>query len=146
MIETAKLIANFCYQPGSETEVKDKGGAPYIDHLRRVAEEMEGNEEAEQVAWLHDVVEDGRASLLLFWTMGFPVAVIDAIKAISRRPYEPYKAYILRVGENALARKVKMADLRDNLLPERRMNINDALVERYTNAFTKLWAIEEAFA
>ncbi len=36
----------------------DKAGQPYIGHVARVAAAVRGDDDAEVVAWLHDVAED----------------------------------------------------------------------------------------
>ena len=55
----------------------------------------------------HDGVEDGwLPRCCLRW---------PALDAITRRPGEPYAAYIGRVKLHPLARRVKLADLRDNM-------------------------------
>jgi len=41
----------------------DKAGHPYIGHVGRVAAAVRGDDEAEAVAWLHDVIETARPSL-----------------------------------------------------------------------------------
>ncbi|MBP2561815.1 (p)ppGpp synthase/HD superfamily hydrolase [Neorhizobium galegae] len=98
-----------------------KTGGPFIDHVRRVAENVAGENE-KQVAWLHDVVEKGPG-----WTFerlreeGFSQAVVDAVDAMSKRDGEEYFAFVRRSIENPLARPVKRADLTDNLAQMRQM-------------------------
>ena len=98
-----------------------KTGGPFIDHVRRVAENVAGEKE-KQVAWLHDVVEKGPG-----WTFerlreeGFSEAVVDAVDAMSKRDGEEYFAFVRRSIANPLARPVKRADLTDNLAQMRRM-------------------------
>lgn len=92
-----------------------KTGAPFFEHVRRVAESVTGDDE-KLVAWLHDVVEKGAG-----WTLerlraeGFSEAVVDAVDAMSKRAGEEYFAFVRRSIENPLARPVKRADLIDNL-------------------------------
>jgi GTP diphosphokinase / guanosine-3',5'-bis(diphosphate) 3'-diphosphatase len=95
----------------------DKGGALYLLHPLRVMREMTTEEEM-MVAVLHDVVEDTHVKMEFIYRH-FPKPVADAIEAISRRDGESYFDYIQRVRVNELARKVKLADLRDNISPER---------------------------
>ncbi|MEN3149865.1 HD domain-containing protein [Neorhizobium sp. IRAMC:178] len=98
-----------------------KTGGPFIDHVRRVAENVAGENE-KQVAWLHDVVEKCPG-----WTFerlreeGFSQAVVDAVDAMSKRDGEEYFAFVRRSIENPLARPVKRADLTDNLAQMRKM-------------------------
>lgn len=98
-----------------------KTGGPFIDHVRRVAEHVTGEDEI-LVAWLHDVVEKGPG-----WTFerlheeGFSQTVIDAVDAMSKRDGEDYFDFVRRSIENPLARPVKRADLTDNLAQMRQM-------------------------
>ncbi|MCZ8088706.1 MAG: hypothetical protein O9247_01230 [Rhodobacteraceae bacterium] len=99
----------------------DKAGAPYILHPLRVMFSVE-TEEERIVAVLHDVVEDGPG-----WTFerleaeGFAASVIDALRLVTKRPEdqggdeESYLRFIKRTLPNAVARRVKTADIRDNL-------------------------------
>lgn len=92
-----------------------KTGGPFIDHVRRVAEHVTGEDET-LVAWLHDVVEKGPG-----WTFerlreeGFSDIVIGAVDAMSKRDGEDYFDFVRRSIANPLARPVKRADLTDNL-------------------------------
>lgn len=116
LIEKAIAIATEAHQGQSS-----KTGGPFIDHVRRVAENVAGEDE-KQVAWLHDVVEKGPG-----WTFqrlrdaGFSEAVVDAVDAMSKRDSEEYFAFVRRSIENPLARPVKRADLTDNLAQMRQM-------------------------
>lgn len=92
----------------------DKAGAPYILHPLRVMMRM-GDDDSRIVAILHDVVEDSDITLDDLRAEGFPALLVDAIDALTRRQREDYEVFILRVGQNSIARSVKIADLRDNL-------------------------------
>lgn len=45
-----------------------------------------------------------------------PSEVADAVEALTRKDNETYLGFILRVMDNPLAVKVKMADLEDNMM------------------------------
>lgn len=93
---------------------EDKGGAPYILHPLRVM--LAVKPEDRIVAVLHDVVEDSQAYTLAFLgALGFSPTVIEALDALTRREGESYADFIKRCGENDVARRVKMADLNDNM-------------------------------
>ena len=100
---------------------KDKAGNPYIDHPRTVASKMDTDEE-KAVAWLHDVVEDTEWTLDDLKTEDFPESVLEAVELLTHGKNKPYMEYILRIKNNPLARKVKIADLSHNVdlsrLPE----------------------------
>ncbi|MDX8498840.1 HD domain-containing protein [Mesorhizobium sp. VK4C] len=94
---------------------KDKTGQPYIEHVRRVANAVESLDE-KTVAYLHDVVEKGEG-----WTLdrleaaGFSLPVVAAVDALTRRLDDSEQDFIYRAASNPLARRVKEADLTDNL-------------------------------
>jgi (p)ppGpp synthase/HD superfamily hydrolase len=93
---------------------RDKAGKPYILHPLRVMLRMES--EAEQVtAVLHDLLEDTPWRREGLRRKGFPAPILDALEALTHRPGEPYPRFIERVAGNPLARRVKLADLDDNL-------------------------------
>ncbi|CDZ26926.1 HD domain-containing protein [Neorhizobium galegae] len=116
LIDKAIAIATQAHEGQSS-----KTGGPFIEHVRRVAENVDGEDE-KQVAWLHDVVEKGPG-----WTLGrlrqegFSEAVVNAVDAMSKRDGEEYFTFVRRSIENPLARPVKRADLTDNLAQMRQM-------------------------
>ena len=91
----------------------DKAGMPYVLHPLRMMLSVD-TPEARMAAVLHDVVEDTAVTLDQLRAEGFPEAVIDAVQALTKRDGEDYEAFIRRVAPNPIARKVKLADLRDN--------------------------------
>lgn len=93
----------------------DKGGNPYIMHPIRVMLAME-TEEERIVAILHDVLEDcPEWSAARLISEGFSPSVISALISLARRQDEPYGHFIDRISRSSLARKVKIADMRDNM-------------------------------
>lgn len=109
---------------------KDKAGAPYILHPLRVMLAMD-SEEAMMVAVLHDVVEDTPITLEDLRAMNFPETVVAAVDILTRRPEESYEAFIERVKVNPLARKVKLADLEDNMDLRRLQHVTDRDKQRW---------------
>jgi len=89
-------------------------GEPYVLHPLRVMFRMRTDAER-MVAVLHDVVERTAWSLKDLRDEGFSRAVIQAVDHLTRREGEPYDAFIGRIRPHPLARRVKLADLRDNL-------------------------------
>lgn len=99
----------------------DKGGAPYIQHPLRVMSRM-STEEERIVAALHDVWEDagermGERVAMLIEGLDDEAArrMLAALTLLTRKTDEPYEAFIRRVAEDPLARRVKLADIEDNL-------------------------------
>lgn len=118
----------------------DKAGEPYLLHPIRVMLRVSGHDER-LVALLHDVVEDSPWTLEQLRAEGFPEAVILAVDRVTRREGEPYQAVIERAGADPLARRVKLADLEDNMmlvrLPEPSARDRERL-ERYRRAHARL--------
>jgi hypothetical protein len=119
----------------------DNAGAPYILHPLRVMMSMHTIKEM-IAAVLHDVVEDSEQ-----WTLqrlkeeGFEQNIIDALDALTKREKETYEEFIERVSSNAIATKVKVADLEDNMdiTRIRRLTEKDKQrIERYHRAWRKL--------
>ena len=108
----------------------DKAGAPYILHPLRVMQHMD-SEEAKMVAVLHDVVEDTSVTLEELRAINFSETVVDAVDSLTRRAEESYEAFIERVKLNSLARKVKLADLEDNMDLQRLQHITDRDKQRW---------------
>lgn len=110
----------------------DRNGEPYILHPLRVMQAM-SSETDRIVAVLHDVAEDFDAGWGRITDGDFSEDVVDAIDALTRRKGEPYSDFILRAAENDIARRVKIADVRDNLRPG-----TPHLQGRYQKAFEVL--------
>lgn len=92
----------------------DKAGEPYVLHPLRVMLAMD-NDRDRIVAVLHDVVEDsdkiGLGDILALFGEG----IWAAVDAVTRRDGETYTDFIKRASTNEIGRRVKIADLRDNL-------------------------------
>jgi len=87
---------------------------PYILHPLRVMLALEGDEER-IVAVLHDVVEKTGWSLDNLRSEDFPEHILAAIDSVTRRHGEEYTDFVQRTRENDLGRRVKIADLKDNI-------------------------------
>lgn len=100
---------------------KDKAGRPYILHSLRVMLAQE-TDLGMTAAVLHDVVEDTGLTIEDLRRMGYPKAVLELIDLVTRREGEAYDEYIERARRSPLAKRIKLADLEDNMdvsrLPE----------------------------
>jgi (p)ppGpp synthase/HD superfamily hydrolase len=67
------------------------------------------------VAILHYVVEDTPWTLAQLQAEGFSKEIIVAVDCLTKRPRESYRARVARAAGNPLARRVKAADLEDNM-------------------------------
>jgi len=121
----------------------DKSGQPYIGHPVRVAERVRGDDAAEVVAWLHDVVEDTNVTLDDL-RAHFSDVIVDAVDAMSKRNAEPIDDYYARVMANPVARAVKLADIADNTDPRRSVLLDERtrtrLAAKYAHARVALCA------
>lgn len=116
---------------------KDKAGAPYILHPLRVMMRMET--ELEMVAAvLHDVVEDSALTVEDLYREGIPEAAVKAVVHLTRGEGESYDEFIERVKQNEIARKVKLADLEDNMDIRRIARPTEEDLERLEK-YRKVW-------
>lgn len=107
----------------------DKAGRPYYWHPQDVAQiAMAYNEASETgysdevvgaVAWLHDVLEDTDVTPADLQDAGMPPEVIKAIRLLTRTSEGLEGMYYSAIREHPLALAVKLADIENNLDPER---------------------------
>lgn len=116
---------------------KDKYGAPYILHPLRVMARV-GSESEKIVAILHDVVEDTDWTFDDLRKEGFPAEIIEALDCVTKREGEAYEDFVKRSAANALARRVKLADLEDNMDVRRLEKVTAKDTERL-NKYLKAW-------
>ena len=127
MIENARALAAECH-----SDLTDKYGNPYMEHLERVADrvrEMEYDfvDETSEIeiyvatAYLHDIVEDTKITRNIL-VQAFPTDVVTAIYRLTREIGMTYAAYIeglmpgnLGFKPGKIARVVKLADLLDHV-------------------------------
>lgn len=113
MIYTAKTkkALKLCFE--AHQDKTDRGGVPYPFHPYHIAEKMK-DEDSICVALLHDILEETACTAQQLESYGFDKVVVDAVVALTKLDGEDYFKYIARVGENELAKKVKIADLLHN--------------------------------
>src|SRR5262245_38340414 len=92
----------------------DKAGQPYILHPLRVMLRVQLPHER-MAAVLHDVVEDTTVTLDQLRAEGFPVAVVDAVAALTKLPGETRLQAAARAAANPIALEVKLADNAENM-------------------------------
>lgn len=118
----------------------DKAGQPYILHPLRMMLRME-DPTAMMAAVLHDVVEDTGWTLEALRREGFSEAVVEAVDGLTRRAKESYEAFIDRAAGHPVARRVKLADLEDNMDIRRLGTLtkkDQARLLRYQKAWRRL--------
>lgn len=96
-------------------DVLDKGGKPYILHCLRVWQGVQNeDEEVQQIAWLHDIIEDTTIEMKDLLEMGFSSRVVSGVLTLTKTDNLEWDEYIKLIACNPDARKVKLSDLRDN--------------------------------
>ena len=124
----------------------DKAGQPYILHPLRVMLRLTDPRDR-IVALLHDTVEDTSVTFEELRTLGYPEELLAALDSVTRRSSEDYEEFVARSAENDIGRRVKLADLADNMdlrrLPEVR-DSDTSRLERYQRAWQSLMAIEQS--
>jgi len=108
-LDKAILIASQAHQGQ-----KDRYGKSYILHPVRLMIKMDSVEE-QIAAVLHDVIEDSDWTVNDLHKEGFSDEIITAVDCLTKKDHEPYMEYIARLKPNTIARKVKLADLEDNM-------------------------------
>jgi GTP pyrophosphokinase len=96
-----------------------KGGERFFNHVQRVAEKVwmiNPTAAAIAAAYLHDVVEDGRATFAEISGL-FGEEVYKIVRLLTRREGESYEIYVMKIAKsgNLAAMQIKMADNEDNL-------------------------------
>jgi GTP diphosphokinase / guanosine-3',5'-bis(diphosphate) 3'-diphosphatase len=98
---------------------KDMAGKDYFWHPYTVALDVEklynDDDELTMIALGHDLIEDTSVTVFDLIDAGFSERFVNGIDSLTRREYENYNQYALRLKCNADAVKVKLADLRHNM-------------------------------
>lgn len=135
--ETKKAM-KLCFE--AHKDQVDKSGMPYVFHPFHLAEQMQ-DETTTVVALLHDVIEDTDYTLQDLTDMGFQKEITDALALLTHDKDVPYMDYVAAVKKNAVAKAVKLADLRHNSDLSRLDVITDkarARKEKYMQAIALL--------
>lgn len=122
----------------------DKSGVTYILHPVTVAFNCGGDDSAIITALLHDTVEDTDITFdYLKTTVPLTDDELQALKMLTHDNNTPYLEYVKSIKTNALARRVKIADLRHNSdlsrIPAAQITDKDlSRVEKYQQALNIL--------
>lgn len=114
----------------------DKAGRPYIEHVARVAAAVSDDLDAEAVAWLHDVLEDGRSSDIDGVTR-FPANIYYTVTLLTRCDDVPRPDYYAGIRQNPIALRVKLADIADNADERRLALLDDETASRLRNKYAR---------
>lgn len=91
------------------------GQVPYIEHPRVVVSRVGDDQEAQIVAWLHDVLEDTEETAQSLEEVGIPIHLITAVDLLTKTREVKYDNYLDCIAACPLAKKVKIADMLSNL-------------------------------
>ena len=114
MIYTPKVNMALKLMYEKHKDQVDKQGIPYVFHPFIVANNMNTEDET-IVALLHDIIEDTNTSVDDLRKLGFNEDIILAIDTLTHKESDDYETYIKKIGENPLATKVKLEDLKHNM-------------------------------
>ena len=146
-LECAITLASLCH-----SGQRDKSGQPYILHPLRVMMACQGDLDAMTVAVLHDTIEDTSLEEHEL-SDNYPEHIVEAVVALTRPPKgtpnrPTHMEDIKALKSNPPARKVKLADLKDNMDPVRMAQLEPGeakgLMKRYEKAMEVLLEEEEA--
>jgi (p)ppGpp synthase/HD superfamily hydrolase len=103
----------------------DKAGRPYILHPLRLMSKVVGDVE-QQVAVLHDVLEDCEGISFYDLQQVFGLYVAEGVRCLTKSPGEPRTQYLLRIisapallHDHVKPISIKLLDIEDNMSPER---------------------------
>ncbi len=128
-LEKAIKIAVKCHKGQ-----KDKGGKPYILHPLHVMNNV-SSEDEKIVAILHDVIEDANYPIEDLKKEGFKDQIIEALVYLTHDKKVDYFAYIEKIKDNALAKTVKIQDLKHNLDVTRLESLDESAVNNLKKYF-----------
>ncbi|WP_291576598.1 GTP pyrophosphokinase [Clostridium sp. UBA4548] len=94
----------------------DKAGQPYVLHPLRVMLLL-SDEKDRIVGVLHDVIEDTDITYEYLKANGFEgeTEILEALESVTKKGGETYDEFIDRVSLNYIGKRVKLADLQDNM-------------------------------
>lgn len=123
---------------------RDRVGAPYVEHVRAVADGVAAyGEHLRMAGLLHDVLEDTDWTADGLLAAGVPEAVVETVVRVTRRPGQGYREMIEEVAADRSACLVKIADNAHNSRADRAALLpvgqRERLAARYADARAVLW-------
>lgn len=116
--------------------VKDKEGKPYIEHLRFVSD-AQPTEDGKIVGLLHDLIEDTDTSVFELQQVGFSDRILYSLLLLSKTEGTTYTEYIDKIilSNDEVAIRVKEADMRNNMDPERIAKLSPEYQEKFNKKY-----------
>jgi len=103
-------------------------------HVESVVSKLQGDETAQAVAWLHDVLEDTEIKEFDLLQSGISKEVVDIVLLLTKKREQTYNDYINSVKQHDIARRVKVADIISNLND----NPSNKQIVKFSKALIKL--------
>lgn len=104
--------------------------------MKLVVSQLGGDERAQVVGWLHDVLEDSDLSSQDLVDRGISEDLVEVVSLLTKRREQTYRDYITGLKGADLAVKVKKADivanLSDNPGNKQMIKLSKALIELCT--------------
>ena len=139
-VAAARLIARLAHRGQV-----DKAGNDYFAHPEAVAAMLDTPEE-KVVGYLHDTVEDTEVTVGEIRGI-FGDRIADAVALLTHADGVPYMDYVKEIGKDPLARRVKLADLTNNMdlsrIPNPGQRDLDRIEKKYRPAYTYLKGLQE---
>ena len=122
---------------------KDKGGNPYMQHLRFVKNHCL-TYDGQIVGILHDILEDTDCSIYELENI-LHENLIECIQLLTRKENEKYSDYIGSIvnSNNIIALEVKLHDLENNMDITRLKYVEQKDIDRikkYKKAYNRVWS------
>ena len=134
-VAAARLIARLAHRGQ-----KDKAGNDYFAHPEAVAAMLDTPEE-KAVGYLHDTVEDTDVTVEEIREI-FGDRIADAVALLTHADGVPYMDYVREIAKDPLARRVKLADLTNNMdisrIPNPGQRDLDRIEKKYRPAYVYL--------
>jgi (p)ppGpp synthase/HD superfamily hydrolase len=130
MTKKLKQVIEFA-KAAHGNQTRRDGKTPYWHHLESTYNKVKGLEDDEinQIAWLHDVLEDTSKTLKDLLDFGISESVCDSVLRLTKPRYKvEYSEYLLNLKQDNNARIVKIADMLSNLLDDP----TEKQIEKYT--------------
>jgi len=98
-----------------EGQFRRGGIIPYIEHPKAVVSRVGDDQNAQVVAWLHDVIEDTDETAESLVDQGIPEELVKAVVLLTKTKESVYEEYIDAIASCEVAKAVKVADMLSNL-------------------------------
>lgn len=137
----AKAARHFSKDAHSGQKFKRAAGQ-FDQHPLHVGNQFPDDPLCAAAGYLHDVIENTNFTIDHLREMGFDERVVHAVDLLTFKKDQLYLDYIMALAHDTIARKVKMADIRHNLQPDRILE-NKEKNELYTIALAYLESIQD---